>query len=110
MAGYVASKVRAVKDRLLGLWQHARTRRSSAGFSSADDVFRSPHEGGPGGGSEGRAHSALHFTAGPGVERGLQHLVLGGRDAPQRQGDSWQDHSWQDHRAELEITGFLDRL
>ena len=106
MAGYVASKVRAVKDRLLGLWQHARTRRSS----SADDLHQSPLEGGVGEGNEERAHSALRFPAAPGadphgVERGLQSLVLGGRDVTKR-----QSNNWQDHRDELEITGFLDRL
>ncbi|EFO30246.1 conserved hypothetical protein [Roseibium sp. TrichSKD4] len=89
MAGYVASKVRAVKDRLLGLWQHAVQRSGSAAGSS-----------------EG-ACEAKSDASGELPERGLQKVVLCGRDVPVRTSEAL---TWQDHRDELEVTGFLDQL
>jgi len=88
MAGSVASKVRAVKDRLLGLWQHAVQRSGSAAGSSEGACEVQPD------------------VSGELPERGLQKVVLSGRDVPTANRDS----VWQDHRGELEVTGFLDQL
>jgi hypothetical protein len=80
MFGYIASKARIMRDRLLGVWQHAGSRSPSRAAAP-------------------RAEAQI------GTERGRTVIQLTGRDIPTK-----PDRIWEDCSGELELKGFLDHF